>query len=54
MSAGFNPDHAVFIWTSYGISLVVLLWTAIRPLLKERKLRRMLKAALRREEQKVS
>ncbi|MCG8464229.1 MAG: heme exporter protein CcmD [Xanthomonadales bacterium] len=54
MNAGFNPDHAPFIFAAYGISMVVLLWTAIGPLLKERKLKRMLKAALRREEQKAS
>ena len=54
MSLGFNPDHAVFIWSAYGLSMVILVWTAVRPLLRERKLRRMLKAALRREEQNSS
>lgn len=50
MNAGFTPEHATFIWTAYGLSMVILIWTAVRPLLRERKLRRLLKAAQNREE----
>ena len=29
-------SHAPFIWSSYVISAVILLWTALAPLLKQR------------------
>lgn len=50
MNEGLFGDHAIFIWSAYAISLVVLIWTALRPLLRERKLRRMLQLAARHEE----
>lgn len=28
-------DHAPFIWSSYGISAVILLWAALAPLFKQ-------------------
>jgi heme exporter protein CcmD len=30
-------DHAPFIWTAYGASAVVLIWTALAPLLRSRR-----------------
>ena len=29
-------DHWPFIWSSYAISAVILLWTAVAPLLRQR------------------
>jgi len=46
----FGKD-STFIWASYAISMVILIWTALRPLLRERSLRRMLRNALRQQEQ---
>ena len=28
-------DHAPFIWSSYGLTAVILLWTAIMPLIRQ-------------------
>jgi heme exporter protein CcmD len=30
-------EHADFIWLSYGLGAVILLWTALSPLLKKRR-----------------
>ena len=30
-------DHAPFIWSAYGITALVLLWTAVAPLLRQKK-----------------
>lgn len=32
--------HAVYIWSAYGISLIILLWTALTPWLRQRQLSR--------------
>jgi len=29
-------EHAVFIWSAYGITLAVLGWTALAPILRRR------------------
>ena len=29
-------DHAPFIWSSYIVSALILLWTAVAPLLRQR------------------
>ena len=30
-------DHAPFIWSSYGIVALVLLWTAVTPLIRKQR-----------------
>jgi heme exporter protein CcmD len=37
-----NPKHAIFIWGSYGLTLVVLLWNSLAPQLRRSELRRRL------------
>ena len=36
-------DHAPFIWSAYGITALVLLWTAVAPLLKQQRALRNIK-----------
>lgn len=31
-------DHAPFIWSAYGISVLVLLWTALAPLVRQKRI----------------
>jgi heme exporter protein CcmD len=40
-----NPKYAVFIWSSYGLTLAVLLWNAFAPRLRRRELKRRLSEA---------
>ncbi|MDR3416796.1 MAG: heme exporter protein CcmD [Nevskia sp.] len=40
-----NPKYAIFIWGSYGLTLAVLLWNAIAPLLRRNTLKRTLSEA---------
>lgn len=30
-------DHAPFIWSAYGASAIVLIWTALAPMLRRRR-----------------
>lgn len=40
-----NPKYAVFIWSSYALTLAVLLWNALAPRLRRRELQRKLSEA---------
>lgn len=31
-------DHTPFIWSAYGITTVILLWTALAPLVRQKQL----------------
>jgi len=31
-------DHAPFIWSAYGISGLILLWTALAPLFRQKRI----------------
>lgn len=44
-------DHAPFIWSSYGISALILLWSAIAPLIKQRNVRRDIRLLMQKENQ---
>ena len=37
-----NPKYAFFIWTSYALAAVVVLWNLLAPRLRRRDLRRRL------------
>ena len=41
--------YALYVWSSYAIGLVVLLWNVVAPLRRERYLRRTLAAARARD-----
>lgn len=38
-------DHAPFIWSAYGLSALVLAWTALAPMLRRRRALERLKQA---------
>ncbi|GAB4197625.1 MAG: hypothetical protein Tsb002_31920 [Wenzhouxiangellaceae bacterium] len=50
MSTTLFGHHAVYIWSAYGLSLAILSWTALKPWLRERRLRRQLRDRLRHQE----
>lgn len=33
-------DHSSFIWSAYTITMIILLWTALSPLVRQNRLRR--------------
>jgi heme exporter protein D len=37
-----NPKYALFIWTSYGLTLAVLLWNVFAPRLRRGEIKRQL------------
>jgi heme exporter protein CcmD len=37
-----NPKYALFIWTSYGLALAVVLWNVLVPSLKRGELKKRL------------
>ena len=39
-------DHAPFIWSAYGLSAVVLAWTALAPILRRRRTLRQLRQSI--------
>jgi heme exporter protein CcmD len=41
-----NPKYALFIWSSYGLALAVLLWNAYTPYLRRNQLKRTLSESL--------
>lgn len=43
-------NHAVFIWTAYGATALILLWTALSPLLKARTTQRTIRRLISREQ----
>lgn len=42
-------NHAPFIWAAYGATALILLWTAVSPLLKARKARQAIRLLVSRE-----
>jgi len=46
-------NHAPFIWSSYAIFGIVLLWCAFAPLLRKRAAIRKIRTIIRIEEKKV-
>lgn len=44
-------DHAPFIWSSYGLTAVILLWTAIMPLFKQKSALRKMRQLEKRQSQ---
>ena len=45
-----NEKHALFIWTSYGLTAAVLLWNWLAPRLARNELRRQLSEGTADEE----
>lgn len=43
-------NHAPFIWAAYGATAVILLWTAVSPLLRARKALRTIRLLKPREQ----
>ncbi len=41
-----NPRYALFVWSSYALTLAVVLWNAWVPQLRRRQLKRQLSDAL--------
>ncbi|WP_273457628.1 heme exporter protein CcmD [Nevskia ramosa] len=46
-----NEKHAVFIWSSYALSAVVLLWNWLAPRFKRNELRRRLSEDMAEQDQ---
>jgi heme exporter protein CcmD len=42
-------NHAPFIWSAYGTTALILLWTALSPLLRANKARRAIRLLISRE-----
>ena len=42
-------DHAPFIWSAYGASALILLWTALAPLARQGKLLRTIRQLKHKE-----
>jgi heme exporter protein CcmD len=42
-------NHAVFIWSAYGATAVILLWTAIAPVLKQKQAMNLISLLASRE-----
>jgi heme exporter protein CcmD len=40
-----NPKYALFIWTSYGLALAVVLWNVLMPQLRRNDLKKRLSEA---------
>jgi heme exporter protein CcmD len=40
-----NPRYALFIWTSYGLALAVVLWNVLLPRLRRGELKKRLSEA---------
>jgi heme exporter protein CcmD len=40
-----NPKYALFIWSSYGLALAVVLWNAFAPQFRRRELKQRLSEA---------
>lgn len=40
-----NPKYALFIWSSYALTLAVLMWNVLAPSLRRGQLKRELSAA---------
>ncbi len=38
MNMNLFGEHAVFIWSAYGITLLILGWTALVPVVRRRRL----------------
>jgi heme exporter protein CcmD len=43
-------NHAPFIWSAYAATALILLWTALDPILKARKARRAIRALISEEQ----
>ena len=43
-------NHAPFIWSAYGATALILLWTALSPLLKARKALRAIRLLKSRDQ----
>lgn len=43
-------NHAPFIWAAYGATVLILLWTALGPLIKAKKARRAIRVLISREQ----
>ena len=42
--------YAVFVWSSYGLTVVVLAWNIVGPMLRRKKIIAQVKRAIKREQ----
>jgi heme exporter protein CcmD len=49
-----NPKYAVYVWSSYGLTLAVLIWNVLMPQLRRAELKRRLAQPESEQENGVS